>query len=105
MIKHLQKLTAVLFFSLGSTFFASYLLLQNGLSAPWPEWWLSVADLPMILCALLYGGSSLYLSVAIPKKKSIGLALCIGIPLAALFLFCVVLNYWEVFGFPGEAVR
>ena len=105
MTEHLNKLSAILFYTLGCSFFAAYLLLRNELSAPWPEWWLSVADLPMILCAFLYGGSSLYLSVAVPKKKSTGLALFISVPLAAFFLFLILLNYWEKLGLPGGIVN
>lgn len=104
MTKHLHRLTAVLFYVLGCSFFGAYLLFTNALFAPWPQWWLSIADLPLILCGLLYGGSSLYLSVTIPKKKSPVLALVIIIPLAALFTFLFLLNFWEVLGLPVGSV-
>ncbi|HLD32995.1 MAG TPA: hypothetical protein VJB10_05410 [Candidatus Peribacteraceae bacterium] len=103
MTRHLHRLAAVLFYTLGLSFFGAYLLNANELYAPWPQWWLSIADLPLILCGLLYGGSSLYLSVTIPQKKSPILALVIIIPLLALFTFLFLLNYWELLGLPGGA--
>jgi len=105
MTNHLHKLSAVLFYALGCSFFGAYLLFTNNLYAPWPEWWLNVGDLPLILCGLLYGGSSLYLSVAIPKKKSTVLALFIIIPLTTLFIFLILLNFWEPLGLPGGLVN
>lgn len=97
----MHKLSGILFYVLGTSFFLAYLLFQNGLYAPWPEWWLSVGDLPLLLIGMLYGGSSLYLSVAQPKVKSTALALCIIVPLAALFIAIATLNYWELLGLPG----
>jgi heme/copper-type cytochrome/quinol oxidase subunit 3 len=103
MTEHLHKLSAVLFYALGSSFFGAYLLFDNALYAPWPAWWLSVGDLPLILCGMLYGGSSLYRSVKHPKSTSRILILVISIPLAALFIFLALLNYWELLGLPGPA--
>lgn len=105
MTEHLHRLSAVLFYALGSSFFGAYLLFTNGLYAPWPEWWLSVGDLPLLLCGMLFGGSSLYRSVKHPKDVSVVLALVIVIPLAALFTFLLILNYWEILGLPGPAAQ
>ncbi|PIQ76843.1 hypothetical protein COU78_00905 [Candidatus Peregrinibacteria bacterium CG10_big_fil_rev_8_21_14_0_10_49_24] len=105
MTEHLHRLSAVLFYALGTSFFVAYLLLTNGLYAPWPEWWLSVGDIPVLLCGMLYGGSSLYISVKHPKDVSLALAIVILMPLVALFTFLVLLNYWEVLGLPGPATQ
>tara|TARA_B100000315_G_C14182462_1_gene409556 strand:+ start:106 stop:432 length:327 start_codon:yes stop_codon:yes gene_type:complete len=104
MTEHLHKISAVLFYVGGCSFFGAYLLMTNQLYTPWSQWWLSIADLPLILCGLLYGGSSLYLSVTVPNKSSPVLRLFIVIPLAALFTFLIVLNYWEALGLPGGAI-
>lgn len=66
-----------------------------------PLWWIQVADLPMILSALVYGGSSLYVSMVKPGNKSYGLFLIIAVPLTLLFLFFAVFNFWEVLGLPA----
>jgi len=91
---YLHKLSAFLFYLLGSSFFAAYLLHFNHLYGPWPQWWMSVADLPLILIAMLFGGTSLYVSVIKPGKKSAIASLVIGLPLTALFTFLVMLNFW-----------
>lgn len=104
MTEHLHKLSAIFFYTGGCSFFGAYVLMTNRLYTPWPQWWLSVADLPLILCGLLYGGSSLYLSVTVPKKSSPVLGLLIVIPLATLFTFLVIVNYWETLGLPGGAI-
>lgn len=78
----------------------SYLLLRNAVGEPWPAWWLNVADLPLALVAVLYGGTSLYRSVKRKDGVSVPLLILIGIPLLAFFTFLIVLNFWNVLGLP-----
>lgn len=92
----LRNFSAWLFYSLGISFFVAYLLHQNEIGVPWPKFWLSVADLPMILSGMLYGGSSLYLSVKKPNEPSPVIAWVIGLVLLALFVFLASLNFYEV---------
>ena len=94
--KFLHSISATLFYLLGISFFGSYLLQRNLLGGLWPKWWMEVADLPLILIAGLFGGTSLYLSLTKGEKRSIIAMIFIGIPLIALFLFFVALNFWEV---------
>jgi len=102
MTQHLQKVSSVLFYLLGSSFFLAFLFMRTDIGGSTPGFWLRVADLPLALVACLYGGTSLYLSVSHPDKSSKTLAFCIGFPLAALFVFLFFLNFWEVLGLPIE---
>lgn len=94
MLSFLHSLSAVLFYILGSTFFAAYALLQNNLSGALPLWWLSSADLPLMLCALLYGGLSLYRSLHANQSASYPLIFTIAIPLTAIAILMIILNFW-----------
>ena len=96
MLRDLHRISAALFYLLGTSFFVAYLLFKNLLGGIWPTWWMQVADLPLILSAIVYGGLSLYLSIAKSETKSVTAAIVIGIPLAALFVFLLLLNFWNV---------
>ncbi|MFH1670854.1 MAG: hypothetical protein ABIA92_04705 [Patescibacteria group bacterium] len=103
MTSYLHKLTGLLFFFLGISLFVAYPLMHNAIYPVQSAWWLQRADLPFALTTILYGGTGLYLSVHPKEKPSRVLALVIGIPLAALFVFLFILNFWEVLGLPqGE---
>lgn len=105
MIQYVHKLSAFLFFLLGSSFFGAYLLYRNDIGEGWPRWWLAIADLPLALVAVIYGGTSLYLSLRKPDKGSKVLAAFIIIPLVAIFTVVIVLNFWNVLGLPvGEGL-
>jgi len=101
--KFLHKLSAFLFFLLGISLFIAFLLWRNEIYANYSMWWLQRADLPFALAAILYGGTSLYRSLNPKEKRSPILAIVIVIPLIALFIFLVMLNFWGVLPFPqGE---
>ena len=96
MASYLHRLSATLFYLLGISFFVAYLLSSNGVGTMYGTWWLKSMDLPLILAGVLYGGSSLYLSVKPGKTGSKGLAIIIGLPLTAIFVFLVAMNFWEL---------
>jgi hypothetical protein len=98
MTRYLHQLSSFFFYVLGLSFLAAYVLLRNEMLGYWSAVWLQAADLPFALAAILYGGLSLYLSLATGRKSSV-LAWGIGIPLAALFVLLVVLNFWGVWPF------
>lgn len=100
MCEHLHKLSATLFYSLGLTFFIAYFLVRTDIHAMYASWWLRIADLPLALVACFYGGFSLYRSIANPERPSPVFAITIAIPLLALFVFLIVLNFWEKLGLP-----
>lgn len=92
----LNRLSAFFFYLLGSTFLVAVVLLKNQIGGIWPAWWMQVADLPLIFSAVVFGGTSLYRSLTRPERPSEILAACIGVPLGALFLFAVYLNFTNV---------
>jgi hypothetical protein len=94
MLKYLHQLSALFFYALGSSFFVAYVLLRNDVRPSFTALWLQTADLPFALCAILYGGLSLYLSLQSEGSRSRTLQWGIGVPLAALFLLLLVLNFW-----------
>jgi len=101
--KFLHAFSSFFFYLLGGSFFVAYLLVRNEVGAPWAVWWLKVADLPLIAVAILYGGTSLYLSVKRKEGVSWPLFIFIALPLFALFLFLCALNFWGILGFPQAA--
>ena len=94
MLHFLRSLSAFFFYLLGITFFVAYVMLRNSAGGTWPAYWVQVAALPLALCAVLYAGLSLYLSLHSGEKHSKALMAGIGIPLLAFFLLIVVLNFW-----------
>lgn len=83
----------MLFYILGLSFFAAYVLMHNNMWPLFAAMWLQWADVPFIAVALLYGGLSLYLSV----KGSGGskmLPWVIGLSLVLVFGALVTFNFW-----------
>ena len=94
--QYAKAVSGFFFYLLGISFFATYLLAFNAMGGLWPRWWMDVADLPLALTACVYGGISLYLSVLQPDKHSKITAVIIGIPLLAVLLLFIALNFWDV---------
>ena len=95
MIPYLHRLSGILFYLLGGSFFLSYMLHYNQVT-PFAGWWLRVADLPLALVGVLYGGTSLYLSVKPKDGDSKSLFMIIGIPLIVIFSTLLVLNFYPL---------
>ncbi len=93
--KTMHRLSGILFYLLGLSYFAAYLLSVNAIGGLWPKWWMSVADLPMALVTCTYGGTSLYGSITSPGHRSWAAIILITLPLTAFFLALVALNYWD----------
>ncbi|MDD5623330.1 MAG: hypothetical protein PHI23_01310 [Candidatus Peribacteraceae bacterium] len=103
MLPSLHRISGFLFSLIAGSFFVAYLLLRNELMAPWPQWWMRIADTPLLLVGILYGGASLSLSISKKEKTSRFLFFFVMIPLLALFFFLLALNYWDVLGLPKGA--
>jgi len=73
-------------------------MLQYNEVTPLGGWWLRVADLPLILAGVLYGGTSLYMSVKPKNKESKSLFMIIGVPLIIIFSTLLMMNFWPLFG-------
>lgn len=93
MLKTLHQLSAFFFFLLGATFFLAFVFFKRSFFGVWPAWWLQVADLPLALTALLYGGISLYESLR-GGKHSKQLAIGIGLPFIVFFIVILLMNFW-----------
>lgn len=92
MTRYLQNLSAILFYILGSSAFLAYVLWVNSILTAQSLLWLQTIDLPLLCVALLFGGFSLYRSIA--QKPSLTLALWIAIPLVLVFFLSVFLKFW-----------
>ncbi len=89
-----RRASSFLFYLISIPFLVVLVLVQRGFLASIVPY-LHIADLPMILIAMLYGGSSLYTSLS-RGKKSLVLLMTIFIPLGVLFaVFC-----WFNFALP-----
>ena len=96
MARYLHRLSAVLFYALGSSCFLAYVLLRNGIGGALPGQWLLHVDLPLVAVGLLYGGISVAFSLSDDPTPSRRLCIAVAAPLAALFLAFLVLNFWNV---------
>jgi len=94
MLPFLHFLFSILFYLLGGSFFIAYVFLQNNRGGVLPLWWMTTADVPLILCALLYGGLGLYRSLSTGQQASCPLIFTIAIPLATIAILTIVLNFW-----------
>ncbi len=94
MPRFLHQLSAFFFYLLGLSFFVAYVLMHNAIEPRLMAFWLQSADLPFALCALLYGGLSLYRSVRNPDHPSRALGWVIALPLGGLFVVLVWMNFW-----------
>ncbi|TSC59176.1 MAG: hypothetical protein Greene041619_12 [Candidatus Peregrinibacteria bacterium Greene0416_19] len=93
MPRFLHQLSGILFYVIGATFFLSYVLMRNDILLPWSAWWLQAARLPFMLVAMMFGGFSVYLSLAAGRSHSRFLATMIAAPLVVFLLFLIVVNF------------
>ena len=96
----LQRFTGLLFYLLAGSYFVGYLLLRNSIAGVWPGWWMQVADLPLALAGILYGGTSFYRTVHHGEKASWTKLILIAIPLIAVLAALIALNFWTVLPVP-----
>jgi hypothetical protein len=94
MTRYLHTLSAVLFYVLGAIFFLAYILEFNTIAVTPSMQWMEIADLPLVCVALLYGGTSVYLSLTQNREPSKGLAWTLILPLAILFVATATLKFW-----------
>jgi hypothetical protein len=101
MLRYLHQLSAVLFYALGSAFFLAYVLYRNAIGGMFPVQLLTKGDLVLLACALLYGASSVILSID-ETGQSKGLRWMIGIPMLLIFIVFAVFNFWNSISFLGN---
>ena len=93
MLRTLHSVAAVAFFLLAGSFFVAALCLQNAVEPLLAAWWMQVADLPLLVSALVYGGSALYFGLKKPGSSPGVLGWILLLLLAAVFIFFAVLNF------------
>lgn len=95
MLRFLHSLAATLFYLLGSAFAAAYLLYHNDIAAAPAGVFLYLAQLPLLICGLLYGGLSVYRSIEgeVPSKM---LSFVVGIPLLVFLTIVLILRFLPV---------
>lgn len=93
MLRSLQRFSGFFFYLLGSSFFVAFILLRNKLWMNDAAVWMQVADLPLSFSAVVYGGSSLYISLRSDDSKI--LPWLIGVPLAIFFGLILTMNFWQ----------
>ena len=90
MLTYLHRLSALLFYILGSSFFLAYIFWKNQILADASMQWLSHAFLPLLAVAMLYGGASVLLSIEPEGRPSSSLTLLVTLPLALLFIVIMI---------------
>jgi hypothetical protein len=88
----LRKVSAFCFYILGSVLIVLIVLVQRGVGPSILNLSLHLFDLPLLFTGMLFGGSSLYLSL-VKDKSSVPLLIVIFLPLAVLFAFFAYLNF------------
>ena len=74
--------------------FVAVWVLRNGMGSISSEWWMRIVDLPLLMIGMLYGGLSVYQSLRAKDHPIHPFIFFLGLPLIALFLFFVILNFW-----------
>ncbi len=94
MLRYFHTVSAVLFYILGSSVFAAYVLHRNGIWADGTMQWMLSVMLPLLACGLLYGGLSLYTSVQSTSGRSAGLATVLALVSILVFSAFAILTFW-----------
>jgi len=92
-MRFLHTLSAILFYILGAGFFLLIVLDYNGIGEGVARVWMDIADLPLLLSGLLFGGVSLYRSVRSDGDTSHALIVGIALPLGILFILLLLTNF------------
>ncbi len=88
----LRRASAFVFYLLGTLTILSIALVQREIFVAPLSQFLTVVDLPLLLSAMLLGGSTLVSSLS-REKTSIALSLFVFIPLLAVFGFFAWVNF------------
>ena len=92
----IRRASAALFYLLGAVLILAVLLVRRGMmpSALVPA--VDTLDLPVLFIAMVFGGSSLYVSLTKGKSSPV-LLVAIFLPLALIFSFFCWLNFGFTF--------
>lgn len=93
MLRFVHSLSAWFFYPLAGSFFVVYLLLRHNTATAFAEWWLHVMDLPLLLAGVLYGASSVIISVTEPERPSWGIIISVVLPAALILIAALSLTF------------
>lgn len=93
-MRTLQKVSGFWFLVLGFLMIAAYVCVRGEVLGVWPAYMLQYGDLPFLFSALIYGATSLLLSVQGPKGTSKVLQVMIALLVLSLFAAVCVMNFW-----------
>ena len=88
----LRRASAILFYLLGSLAIIVIVLMQQGIATDALSLFLNIIDLPLLLLGMLFGGSTLVMSIG-RGQHTRGLVITVFVPLFFLFVFFVYLNF------------
>lgn len=93
MVSALHRAAAFWFFSIGFAVIIGVVLLSRGWLPSVLIGALHSLDVPLLLAGIVFGGTSLYRSMVPEGKSSPILAVCIALPLVALFCLAAYVNF------------
>ncbi len=96
----LKQASGFLFYLLGAALIVGLVLLKRDISPALTTALLNSIDLPLLLAGMVYGGSSLYISITANRQQSMTVALIITLPLALLFIAFAYANFALPFAIP-----
>lgn len=88
-----------MFYPLGVSFFVAYLGVHQGVLSALSLWWLKVLDLPLLISAVLYGATSVVLSITDHDRPSAAALWSVLLPAVVILIAVLFLN----FGFSASA--
>ena len=91
-MESIRKASAFLFYLLGGAFILLVILAKRGGLPDGAHAMVHALDLPLLFIAILFGGSSLYVSLT-KGGKSLPLLLAVAVPLGVLFAVFAWVNF------------
>jgi len=88
----LRRASGFLFYTVGIIALVLLVLSRRGIAPAFTGQLIPIIDLPLLFVGMLYGGTSLYVSLTREKSSTV-LAVSIFVPLGLLFLFFCWLNF------------
>lgn len=97
-LKNLQQASATFFFLFGFLYIVAAYFLRNSYMGDYALFYMRLADMPFLFVSLLYGGSTLLLSLGEPKEEGSPWVTIVFATCLVIFGLAVFMN----FGFPSS---
>lgn len=93
-VRNIQKISLIFFIIVGSIHILSGLMLQQETAIKFANAMNRVLDMPFIIVALTYGGSSVYLQCASQEKNNTALKIVLLSIATLLILIALYINFF-----------